>query len=387
MLQSSNYPLLSLKKKVISPIIKPLSKIYQGGLRMFNNSKKRLIALATTATICLSTATAIYAAPEITKTLKAQFPGIKISYNGQVKSSDKEPFIVDGTTYVPIRMVGELVGKSVSWVGESKQILITDNTSDLSIQLIQKNNTINTLTKENESLRSQLKALQDEMESLKDKTPTTSNLSKLEKQIQNDHEKYKRMFFDISLKEYRGDIEVAIDIDLHKDSRYWSDLSETDIKNYIYDICDDIWYAYRDVRIQGHIYDIKSREYLVEFESDSRQRLSYDFTKTLDINKLEYEMDRKYSNYFPGIPLTIKLSGDKYDLVYKVNVDYERYKSEWRNLGDARIRGLMTAIYNDLEKKVSDTSIDGFICDYYTNETLAEYYTTPSGNSNFRPYY
>ncbi|NLK97723.1 MAG: copper amine oxidase N-terminal domain-containing protein, partial [Epulopiscium sp.] len=64
-----------------------------------NNSKKRLIALATSAAFCFSTATAIYAAPT-TKTLNAIFNGIKISYNGQIKTDEKEPFIVDNTTYV-----------------------------------------------------------------------------------------------------------------------------------------------------------------------------------------------------------------------------------------------------------------------------------------------
>ena len=73
-----------------------------------NNSKKRLIALATTAVFCFSSA--IYAAPT-TKTLNAIFNGIKISYNGQIKTDEKEPFIVDNTTYVPLRLVAELVGK------------------------------------------------------------------------------------------------------------------------------------------------------------------------------------------------------------------------------------------------------------------------------------
>ena len=81
-------------------------------------SKRLFIALVATA-IFLSTATALYASP-VVKTIRAQFLGIRFSYNGKiVNPGANEPFIVDQTTYVPIRMVGELVGKTYNGTGKT----------------------------------------------------------------------------------------------------------------------------------------------------------------------------------------------------------------------------------------------------------------------------
>ena len=55
----------------------------------------------------------------VTKTLEAQYPDIKMVVNGQAVTPQNgagtvvEPFIVDGTVYLPMRVVGEAVGKQI----------------------------------------------------------------------------------------------------------------------------------------------------------------------------------------------------------------------------------------------------------------------------------
>ena len=77
-------------------------------------------------------ATVALAAGTYTKTLEAYYRDIKLSVNGalvvpkDVNGNVVDPFIVDGTTYLPVRAVAEALGKNVDWEGESATVLITD---------------------------------------------------------------------------------------------------------------------------------------------------------------------------------------------------------------------------------------------------------------------
>ena len=67
-----------------------------------------------------------------TEQLEAYYSNIKICINGteiqpkDAKGNIVEPFIVDGTTYLPVRAVGESLGKYVSWDGATNTVYITD---------------------------------------------------------------------------------------------------------------------------------------------------------------------------------------------------------------------------------------------------------------------
>ncbi len=67
-----------------------------------------------------------------TEQLEAYYSNIRICINGtQIQPKDAngntvEPFIVDGTTYLPVRAVGEALGKYVSWDGTTNTVYITD---------------------------------------------------------------------------------------------------------------------------------------------------------------------------------------------------------------------------------------------------------------------
>lgn len=351
-----------------------------------NNSKKRLIALATSAAFCFSTATAIYAAPT-TKTLKALFNGIKISYNGQIKTDEKEPFIVDNTTYVPLRLVAELVGKNVTWDGVNKQIAITDNgpsTSDqaqqistLTAQLAQKSFEIAQLKQEKAALEQQIKTLQENQKN------TTTDLSKLEEQLIKDYEEYKNIEFDIQLSGNKDKITLKIKVDLDDFARAWSKLSQKDIEKYIQDICDDIWDSFKDAKIEGYIYDTDAREDVVEFKSDSKQKLKFDFVGNTDISDLEDELNYDYKNYFTGIRLSVELDGDKKDIVYEVRIDYNAYGDEWDDLTDSQIRNFMSEIYDDIEDEFPGADIEGYVYTSSNKTMLAKYYRSSSGSHRF----
>ncbi|MCH5213092.1 MAG: DUF1961 family protein [Oscillospiraceae bacterium] len=91
--------------------------------------KKQLILISTA--IIITTGT-VCAAP-ITKMLEAHYNDIKIEVNGDlIEPKDEDgnvvdPFIVDGTTYLPVRAIAEAFDKKVSWHENSSTVIIEDD--------------------------------------------------------------------------------------------------------------------------------------------------------------------------------------------------------------------------------------------------------------------
>lgn len=63
------------------------------------------------------------------KTLKAQFKNYKLVVDGRQLVTQDEPFIVDGRTYVPVRVIAEATGAAVDWDGANGRVLIATNKS------------------------------------------------------------------------------------------------------------------------------------------------------------------------------------------------------------------------------------------------------------------
>lgn len=56
--------------------------------------------------------------------IPVSYNNIKIVVDGKQLQTDKEPFIYEGTTYLPVRAVGEAVGKTVSWDGSTNTVTL-----------------------------------------------------------------------------------------------------------------------------------------------------------------------------------------------------------------------------------------------------------------------
>lgn len=56
--------------------------------------------------------------------IPVMFNNIKILVDGKELKTDKEPFIYEGTTYLPVRAVGEAVGKNVAWDAVSQTVIL-----------------------------------------------------------------------------------------------------------------------------------------------------------------------------------------------------------------------------------------------------------------------
>ena len=68
-------------------------------------------------------------ASNATKTAQISYQNIKVVVDGVPVSinQQQEPFIYNGTTYLPVRAIGDAFGKNVSWDGGSKTVYIGEN--------------------------------------------------------------------------------------------------------------------------------------------------------------------------------------------------------------------------------------------------------------------
>ncbi|NMB26701.1 MAG: hypothetical protein GX987_01440 [Tissierellia bacterium] len=318
----------------------------------------------------------------VKKILQAWYGTVNIIYNGQNMTAQFEPFIVDGTTYVPLRTMSTIFNKNVGWNATTNTATVTDKPTEsfdyLRQQIIIKDAEISDLKKKIEDLEEELDGRKKGSGSIRD----------LEKDLQDEYGKYEKIDFDITLKGDRKDIDVKIEVDLGK-SKYrdrWDDLSNRKIENYIEDICDDILYEFPDANIEGYIRDTDEREDLISFYTTSKGKVvieDEDRDRDTSLRDLEKDLDDTYYDYFRDITLEIKLKGDSRDVEYTVNIDYNKYKKEWDKLSDKDIKKLMSNIYDDIEYEWSKADITGYVYDKYGKGELAEYYRSSSGKESF----
>lgn len=99
---------------------------------MKTRSKTLLLALC----CALLLSSVVYAATR-TKTLTAYYNDIQLVVDGvsitpkDANGTVVEPFIVDGTTYLPVRAVGEALGKTVDWDGRSHTVYVGEKLGDM----------------------------------------------------------------------------------------------------------------------------------------------------------------------------------------------------------------------------------------------------------------
>lgn len=109
----------------------------EGDIRMEKTNKLGYIAIGMVLTLIIGTVTPAFAdTKDVVKQLTAYFTAggnpISIYING-TKTTPKDadgnevsPFMVDGTTYLPVRAVANALGKDVSWDGATASVKISD---------------------------------------------------------------------------------------------------------------------------------------------------------------------------------------------------------------------------------------------------------------------
>ncbi len=239
---------------------------------MKKNQKKLALFIAVMI-LTLSIAQTSFAANAVLN-LKATYRNIRVFRNGVQASFSKEPFIVDGTTYVPLRDMSEILDKVVTWDNATSTISIQDkpgqSTQELYNQILTQQQTI-----------SQLEA---KLKNVEEKKVEEISIKDLRKQLIDDYDRIDKnknlQIEDIKLSERKGDIEIEIYLDLEKDAAFkaWEDLSDKKITSFLQDIVDDILEIeqYEDADIEGFIEDKYDDKELVSFTIDKKGNVVLD---------------------------------------------------------------------------------------------------------------
>jgi hypothetical protein len=94
-----------------------------------NKDKIKGFAIGTLTTLFLLSSSAVFAAP-VSKQISAVYNNIKLVVNGNAVTPkdadgvDVEPFIYNGTTYLPVRAVSDALGQLVEWDGKTSTVYI-----------------------------------------------------------------------------------------------------------------------------------------------------------------------------------------------------------------------------------------------------------------------
>lgn len=279
------------------------------------------------------------------KDIKAYYRNIKIKVNGKfINVGQVEPFIYNNSTYVPIRLISEALGKVVDWDNNSSTVIINDETpSQIAQQLAAKDTEIQNLKFQNSMLQSKVieldKALRDlesERKEIEDRKSDPDEY--LEDYLYDEYSKWNRIKFDYSVKERKGDLTLTIEFDRRDYRTEWNKLTERKIENWLNDIYDYVVDEFPKAKFEGSIRDTDERETLVEFE-ESRGKLKVRFYDSSgSYTDLEDDLNDMYGSSLSGYhrdfgKLKADILVDDYDdydeLYITVIVDTSRYSDEW----------------------------------------------------------
>ena len=232
---------------------------------MKKNYKKMSVVVAVM--IFVISITSISLAAPTAKNLKAYYNNIRVFRNGSQVSISTQPFIVDGTTYVPLRAISELLEKDVTWDQSTYTVGINDKPGSSSTELY---NQIYNYQLQISQLESKIKDLESKLDKKEESSSMT--IKELQKQLNKDYGTYKKIDFDIDLTEKKSSITVKIYFD---DEKFY-DLDDKYIESFVEDIVDDITDEFEDMEISGYIEDDYTDEEVVTFSVNSKGKLSVD---------------------------------------------------------------------------------------------------------------
>lgn len=316
-------------------------------------------------------------AAQATKSIQAVYNNIKIVYNGNEVSTDAstEPFMINGTTYVPLRVAGTALDKKVSWDGNNKRVVIEDNAAPVdNTTVVALNQQINNLTQQLATTKAEVAskdatiaqlekdkaALQEQVNknnsSNNNNSSSSTSLRDLEDDLNDDYGDYERTYAEISLK--GNDRNVTVNIDVDKDR--WNDLSSSKQKSFLQDIADDIIREYSRANITGTVYDDSNSNKLLTFETNSRGDVT---TETVNSNKSLSSLSRDLRTAFNGyksVTVTeVSLEGDSREVIANIYVS----RTEWNRLGSSEKADFTKGFLDDFKRDYTTKNIYGYVRD------------------------
>ena len=325
-------------------------------------------------------------AASLSKTLRAVYSNIAITFNGKPKTLSAEPFTVNGTTYVPLRAVSEIIGAEVSWANNTIAITMPTAPSSAYEQEIAAKNYENALLKQQLDIAKKdlaaLTGVGDESNNL-----TTASVEKTLSKIKSTYGMTSAIEWKFALKVVSGRLDLIVDYDGQYDESDFEKMTESQRNQFIKKICQDIAKEHVDTEIKGIIREDRNDLERASFRYTSSGSYEYKETKHFSLDNLEKELEKKYTvinSIGFSIPINyieLKERGD--ELTFTVETALrpsgtsEDYRERWNNLGSSdkqELEYLFKKIKEDIIHQTDDYEvITGAFRDSSTGSSLGTY--------------
>ncbi|WP_311080602.1 stalk domain-containing protein [Paenibacillus polymyxa] len=304
-------------------------------------------------------------AAQVTKPIQAVYNNIKIIYNGTEIPADAktEPFLLDGVTYIPLKLAGTALDKKVTWDGTNKRVVIADNGVPIDQSTVTAlNNQITTLTQElntakaaNTTKDATIAQLQKDNQTLKDTASksSTDTLKDLQKQLNKDYSDSYNTNSDITLDGNKSDITVTIEMTKSR----WDALSDSRRESYLEDIVDDILKEYKDADIEGTVKDSSNRNKLATFSTNNKGDVTIKkLASSLDTSTIQRNLSDRYGTY-SGVGFDFTVRGDSSEATVDVYVNSD----DWNKLSNNQKNNLTDGVINYLKDRESVSKVVGYV--------------------------
>ena len=332
-------------------------------------SKRITMLILVALTLTVFSVSAVYGANALN--VKA-YPGVTIIYNGKQLTDAQQPLIINDYTYVPLRMVMENFGKTVTWDGANRQVLITN-----SIAEAQKDADLINLQNENKKLQATIDQLNATIADLQKKRTGFADLDDVEDHLIDyfedagyDYFSDDDLVFSFTLSGDEDEIEYDIKVDFRYSDKYddLRDLSSSKIEDFLEDVEAEILdevdrTEYEDAKITGELVDRNYSRYYVKYNGRTYS-FSWDSRYAdEDLDDIADEVEDYFADagedYFRdgGITVDITLSGDEDEIEYLIKLDfrYADYEDSLEDLSTSRVQSLMSAVRSRIISEIDGT--------------------------------
>jgi len=351
--------------------------------------KKGLMVFAVTVCMVCFSGTLVMAAPSTPVNVQA-YSGVKIIYNGKELTDASQPYIINSTTYIPLRMLMNNFGKNVAWDSVNNRVIITDGSADAAkeAQITQLKNTITTLNAKIAQLEAQLEEDEEDIKT-----------SDIKKTLEDEFEKLGKDYFNdsgielasVSVSGDEDEITFTLKVDFGDANKYDSleDLDEDDIEDLLEDVVDCIedeidGTDFEGADITGRLVDYDDSSSYVKYAKGS---YTYSWDDEISSSSLQKDLEEEFEdagyNYFDdeGIELaSVKIRLDEDEVYYTIKLDLDDSEEGYEDLEDLDeddLEDFIEAVRDFIEDQIDgtdyeDAEINGRVQDYNSSSLYVE---------------
>ena len=358
---------------------------------------KNLIAIC----LCLAMCYIPMQAAGYYRTKKVQYGGVNLYYNGGYQTATSQAVVIDGTTYLPVKAFGNMLGLNIGWDQATQTVSVngvTNTALSAQAELQAKNNEIAALRKELEALKNQgvvssttSTSTSNDYQTTSGNDITSAEVSDTRRALNNSYSDYfSDIDFDFSLSLSSNRLRLTISIDDSSDYRAFNKLSRSEVKNFIEDVCEYIRKRHDDIAIVGNIEYTNTNKNLYSFNYSKNDSLNYSTNSSYYdddwssessllsiVNRTSSVRIDGYSNSIAIRNSSVEVSDSREHIEVTLYLDItDDMKTAWNNHSgvdnDTVLRSYLRDIARSLNNQ-TDYEVEFTLYNYATGNTIGYY--------------